>query len=150
MDQWSVIWHVAIAFALGGLIGIEREVKSKPAGLRTLMLVCGAVTLLAMLSHATLESFSADRDIIMADPIRIIQAIVLGVSFLGAGVIAHAGTEVKNLTTSATILFTAGIGVAVALDQFIIACVLTLAVVAITWIFGIFEDRLPKVRKLQK
>ena len=86
--ELKVTGQVAVAMVLGGLIGLERETANKPAGFRTHMLVAGAAALLVGLGHALIEEFDRHTGLrLQSDPIRIVEAIVTGVSFLGAGTI---------------------------------------------------------------
>lgn len=121
---------VALAMFLGALIGLEREWAGKPAGLRTQMLVAGSAALLVTLGDAILGHFDvANRDqLVRSDPIRIVEAIITGVSFLGAGTIIYHRSEgaVEGLTTGASLLFAAGIGISVALQQFTLAIGVTI------------------------
>jgi putative Mg2+ transporter-C (MgtC) family protein len=133
MSWWSelgIIWEVALAMLLGGLIGIEREIARRPAGFRTHMLVAGAAALFVGLGTALIRGFDAafTGDAIRYDPIRLIEAVVTGVSFLGAGTIFRRarGEHVEGLTTAASLLFSAGIGISVALREFAIAIAVTL------------------------
>ena len=122
--QLEVLAEVALAMLLGGMIGFERELAERPAGLRTHMMVAGAATLLVALGdvfmHRVTERAASD---LHADPIRIVEAVVTGVSFLGAGAIFRRGSEnpVEGLTTAAGILLTAAVGIAVALQQIVLA-----------------------------
>jgi putative Mg2+ transporter-C (MgtC) family protein len=118
---------------LGALIGLEREVKNKPAGLRTHMLVAGATTLFVALGDAMVrhyDNFLSDN-LLSADPMRLVEAIATGVSFLGAGTIIHRETGVEGLTTAASLLFTAAVGVAAALTQGVLAVGATLMVLGV-------------------
>ncbi len=120
----EVLGATLLSFVLGGLIGYEREAAHKPAGLRTHMMVASAATLLVYLGSIVVNQFEqADvgANLVQTDPIRIIEAIISGVAFLGAGTIIRRGRDVEGLTTAASILFTAAIGVSVALAQYIIA-----------------------------
>ncbi|HEY2921955.1 MAG TPA: MgtC/SapB family protein, partial [Candidatus Binatia bacterium] len=89
LTQLTIIGEVALAILLGGIIGIEREVANKPAGFRTHMLVAGAAALLVGLGDALIRRFGAsvDSELISSDPIRIVGAVITGISFLGAGTI---------------------------------------------------------------
>jgi putative Mg2+ transporter-C (MgtC) family protein len=125
----QVIGEVALAMVLGGLIGIERELADKPAGFRTHMMIAGAAALLVGLGHSLLETFlfSIDNQGIRSDPMRIVEAVVTGVSFLGAGTIFRRETsQVQGLTTAASILLTSAIGICVALSEYTIAMGVTL------------------------
>jgi putative Mg2+ transporter-C (MgtC) family protein len=118
-DQLWLLLHVVLAIALGGLIGIEREFANKPAGFRTYMLVSGSAALFVGLAEQLVLRFDSAPS---ADPIRILEAIVTGVAFLGAGMIFHRERGgVEGLTTASSILLAAAVGVAVALDQMILA-----------------------------
>jgi putative Mg2+ transporter-C (MgtC) family protein len=121
--QLQVIGEVALAMVLGGLIGLEREMADRPAGFRTQMLVAGAAALLVGLSDALVMRFSGSEQSsrIVSDPVRIVEAIITGVSFLGAGTIfRRGGDHVAGLTTAASILLSSAIGVGVALRQFVL------------------------------
>ena len=126
MDWMAELHDLGIVFfagVLGAAIGFEREASEKPAGLRTHIFVCAGSALLILLGEAIVESYeSRDPGVISADPTRVIHAIVVGLSFLGAGTIIHHGAHgVKGLTTAASIYLTAGIGIAVAVDRFVMA-----------------------------
>lgn len=123
--QFQILLYVAVAMILGSMIGFEREFAGKPAGLRTHMLVAGAAALLVALSDIVINSadMQVASDVIRSDPIRMIQAVITGVTFLGAGTIIRlrAEHEVEGLTTAASILFATAVGVSVALTQFVLA-----------------------------
>ena len=134
-NQIIILGKVALAILLGGLIGLERETIGKPAGMRTHMLIAGACTLFAGLGSVMINYFgevTCGTDLVRSDPIRVIQAIALGISFIGAGTIMQHPERRKGiyLTSAASILFTAGVGIAVAVDQFFLA----VGCVAIVWI----------------
>jgi putative Mg2+ transporter-C (MgtC) family protein len=139
-NELDFLLHIVIASILTGIIGIERGSVRKPAGLRTNMIVGGAVCLFMILGESVVMRFSdlGFGAYITTDPIRIIQAIVLGISFIGAGMVLHTQKEqkVKYLTSSATILFSAGIGISVALRQYILAVGVTLFVILINWLLA--------------
>ena len=124
-QQLTVLAKVALAGFLGGLIGWERERANKPAGLRTHMIVAAAACLLMGVGQGLIASFNEPglQTNIRTDPIRVIQAIVIGVSFLGAGTIFsdRRGGQVEGLTTAAAILLTTAIGITTAIGQFILA-----------------------------
>lgn len=147
---WSVL-KVASAMLLGGFIGLERELASKPAGLRTHMLVTGSAALLVVLGDYMIQYYGSSSFVaaIQTDPIRIIEAIITGISFLGAGtIIFRRGDEiVEGLTTAASILFAAAIGIAVALNQFLMAAILTGMVITILYALGFIEGWIEKFRE---
>lgn len=125
--ELKVAAEVAFAMLLGGLIGIEREAAHKPAGFRTHMLVSGSAALLVGLGHALVIEFGQHATLrLQSDPIRIVEAIVTGVSFLGAGTIFRAkGEHIEGLTTAASLLMCAALGVCVAVERFILAGTVT-------------------------
>ena len=154
IQQLEVLGKVALAMLLGGVVGLERELARKPAGLRTLMLVAGAAALLVALGDAVLEHYvgtdtlpgavGEDGSLIRSDPIRIIEAIITGVSFLGAGtIIVRRGRQeaVEGLTTAASILFVAGIGIAVSLLQLLVAVGAALLAVITLQGLGMLEKK---------
>lgn len=135
---------------LGGLIGLEREFASKPAGFRTQMLVAGAAALLVGLSDALLMRFLIETNTkVTADPIRIVEAIVTGISFLGAGTIFRSkhNEEVEGLTTAASILLSAAVGISVALRQFVIALGVTMLTLIVLRVLALVERRVEEKRK---
>ena len=133
--EFQVLFSVLIAIVLGGLVGIEREQADKPAGFRTHMLVAGAAALLIGLGDVLAQRFTVESysELLRIDPIRIVEAIITGVSFLGAGTIfrREEGQGVEGLTTAASLLFVAGIGIAVALERYILAVGVTAIVLAV-------------------
>ncbi|MGH8426676.1 MAG: MgtC/SapB family protein [Gammaproteobacteria bacterium] len=138
MQDWQgqlvLIGQIAAAMVLGGFIGLERELAHKPAGFRTHMLVAGATALFAGLGSALTLHFASHfhAGSFSSDPIRILQAIVIGVSFLGAGTIFRRdGERVEGLTTAATILLAAGVGLACALERYLTAIGATLLTIVV-------------------
>jgi putative Mg2+ transporter-C (MgtC) family protein len=132
----ALVARVVFAAVLGALVGLEREWSGKPAGLRTHLLIAAAACLFIGLGDPLMtRGPGADFDHrVRADPVRLLQSIILGVSFLGAGtiVVDRKGGQVEGLTTAAGVLVTTGIGVAVALAQYVVAVSVTvLTVVAL-------------------
>ncbi|ADR21497.1 hypothetical protein MATR_08740 [Marivirga tractuosa] len=144
-SELLILLDVGIAALLTGLIGLEREVKDKPAGFRTNMIVGGSSALLLSLGQILVEHYvqSDMENIIQPDPTRILEAIILGISFIGAGTILKASDENKvyNLTTAATVLFSAGIGIAVALEQYVLAITATLLILVINRVAKIIYNK---------
>lgn len=148
--QFEIIGEVALAMLLGGVIGFEREMADKPAGFRTQMLVAGAAALLVGLGDAMLRRFAMDSSInASSDPIRIVEAIVTGISFLGAGTIFRRDRteQVEGLTTAASILLCAAIGISVALRQFVLAVGVTLLALFVLRGLTAIEKRLIKSKR---
>jgi putative Mg2+ transporter-C (MgtC) family protein len=145
-NEIQILARVAIAMVLGALIGLEREFKDKPAGLRTHMLVAGAAALLVSLGDVVVGHFELEfgGQVVRSDPIRIMEAVITGVSFLGAGtIIRHRGTDqVEGLTTAASVLLAASLGICVALSRVVLAAgVALLALVTLRGI-GFLRRRL--------
>lgn len=134
--ELQLFGKIIIAAFLGGLVGLEREVAERPAGLRTHMLVCATSSFLVTLATLMVTSFDP-QNLINTDPIRVVEAIIVGISFLGAGTILKYSREgektVEGLTTSASILSVSAIGIAVALNVFILAIGVTLLNLFINW-----------------
>ncbi len=130
--QLVVLLSTAYAMLLGGVIGFERELKNRPAGFRTHMLVAGAAALLVGLGDLISNHFAAlhSEQVLRIDPIRLIEAVVTAVGFLGAGAIFRraGGNSVAGLTTAASLLMVATIGIAAGLH----AQMLALGATAIT------------------
>jgi putative Mg2+ transporter-C (MgtC) family protein len=129
LSQLEISLSILIAAVLGGIVGMEREMSNRPAGLRTHALLAAAACLLVGLGDALVEHFATQSVVstLRADPIRIVEAIVTGTAFLGAGTIFRRGetSHVEGLTTAASLLLVAGIGVAVGLYQLLLAACCT-------------------------
>jgi putative Mg2+ transporter-C (MgtC) family protein len=140
--QLEILGEVFVAMILGGVLGWEREAADKPAGLRTHMLVAGASALLVGLGSAIMQTFVGGHndELLTFDPIRLIEAVVTAVGFFGAGTIFKRKDEeqISGLTTAASMLLAATIGVAVASRQWALAVgvtVLTLVTLrGILWV----------------
>ena len=141
--QFQILAYAALAMLLGGLVGLDREAARKPAGLRTHMLVSGAAALLVLLGQVMVKNYDAKlASLLTSDPIRIIEAIITGVSFLGAGTIMRReSNQVEGLTTAASLLLAAAIGICVALSQWIVAVGLTLLVLLVLRFLGYLAGR---------
>jgi putative Mg2+ transporter-C (MgtC) family protein len=131
----DLLGRLALAVLLGGIVGVERELSGKPAGLRTNILICLGSALLMDLS---ITIGVLDGDVRVGDPARIAAQVVSGIGFLGAGTIMQARGEVVGLTTAATIWVVAAIGLAVGAGhraQAVAAALLvTLVLTALGWL----------------
>ncbi|HEX5313363.1 MAG TPA: MgtC/SapB family protein [Gammaproteobacteria bacterium] len=133
MHDWRIqlilVGQIAAAMVLGGVVGWERELADKPAGFRTHMLVAGASALFVGLAAMLTKDFQSilPPGGFRADPVRVLQSVVIGVSFLGAGTVFRSrDNRVGGLTTAASILMAAGVGIACGLSRFILAVGATL------------------------
>lgn len=129
-DHFRGIWlpigfKVVMAFICGGLIGLERELKHKPAGLRTNMLICLGATLYTMVGILIHQSVEPGMP---QDSARVVAQIVSGVGFLGGGMIIQSGGAVSGLTSAATIWVVAAIGICIGLGFPITAFIFTVTV----------------------
>ncbi len=125
-----------IAAVLGGVIGLERELSRKPAGLRTNLLICMGSALLMILSIAIADEGAS------GDPGRIAAQVVTGIGFLGAGAIVQSRGSVYGLTTGATIFTVAAIGLAVGGGYYLPALLATAIVILSLFVLGRIEKRM--------
>ncbi|MBP3983400.1 MgtC/SapB family protein [Pseudoxanthomonas helianthi] len=137
--QGEVIAKMAFAMLLGGAIGLEREIKDRPAGFRTHMLVAAAAAMLTGMGSMMLATLDRTGMQIRIDPFRLMEAVISGVAFIGAGTIfAHRGAAVVGITTAASLLMVAVIGIACGLGYpwlALLATALTLVVLTIlSWV----------------
>lgn len=132
----EILLHVLIATMLCGIIGFERESLDKPAGLRTNMIIGGASCFIASLSFpliAVMEAQTTTGEVTL-DPIRLLHALVVGVSFIGAGTIIKASDDqISGLTTAATLLYSMAIGVSIAIKEYVVAAGVTIIVLIINF-----------------
>lgn len=140
-DDLSILLRVVIACALAGILGWERESAGKEAGLRTHILVGVAAVIFVTIADSIIVKYQVYPDTVRFDPVRVIEAIVTGISFLGAGMIIFRRGEghLQGLTTAAGILTTAAIGTLVGLERYFLAVGCTAVVYSVLRIVGIFE-----------
>ena len=124
----GTLLRLAVAAALGALIGLERELDEKSAGLRTHMLVSVGSALFTLVSAFGFRDFlTSGGNVVRADPARIAAQIVTGIGFIGAGVIFRQGFNVRGLTTAASLWLVAAIGMAAGAGYWAGAVVATVA-----------------------
>ncbi|MGH6926183.1 MAG: MgtC/SapB family protein [Propylenella sp.] len=112
--------RLLVAALLGAVIGIDREWRSRPAGLRTHMLTALAAALFTVLTSEIVNSEMLGQENARADPIRVIEAVTAGVAFLAAGTIIRGERGVRGLTTGAGMWLAGSLGVAAGLGHFAI------------------------------
>jgi putative Mg2+ transporter-C (MgtC) family protein len=119
--------RVLAAMVLGAFIGLERETSEQPAGLRTHIAVCVGAALFGVISTLGFDEFEDRRSLtnIQIDVTRVASQVVVGIGFLGAGMIFRQGTVVRNLTTAASLWVTSAIGLAAGVGDIGIAAVTT-------------------------
>lgn len=138
-----IITQIIIAVALGMFIGLEREYKRKPAGMRTYALVALGATLFTILS---VEGFSAYGSVAAIDPARVAAQVVVGIGFLGAGLIFIERGSVHGLTTAAGLWAVAAVGMAVGLQFYTVAVVSALIIFLLFWAARKVEARIEHIR----
>ena len=129
----ETILRLIVAAVLGGIIGLDREMKHKPAGLRTNMFICFGAAMFTVLSFR----FAGDS----ADHTRIASNIIPGIGFIGAGSILHSRGSVTGLTTAATMFVVASIGMAVGGGEYLPAIFATVVIVLALNLLGWVEQR---------
>jgi len=127
----STLARLLLAAILGGIIGLERQLRHRPAGLRTNMFICFGAAMFTVLSRqlAGVESDSA----------RIAAQIIPGIGFIGAGSILHARASVMGLTTASTLFVVAGIGMAAGGGLYLTACFATVIILIALVLLGRME-----------
>ncbi len=126
----GVIVRLIVAAILTGVLGWERESERKAAGLRTHILVGLGSALFMCIVGMEIETFPHEPGIVRFDPIRVIQGVVAGIAFLGAGIIFvdRSQNRVRGLTTAASIWTTTGIGLCVGLGRYVVAILATMLI----------------------
>ena len=137
----ELIQRLLLAAGLGALIGLEREMRQKSAGLRTNTLIAVGSALFTLMSIEMAEGTSADAT-------RIAAQIVTGIGFLGAGAIMRTGSGIQGLTTAATVWVNAAVGVAAGGGEYHLALIATGVTLAVLLVLSPIEAaidrRLPK------
>ena len=142
-DLVSSVVHLAAALAAGGAVGLERSERGRPAGLRTHALVAlgAAVAMLVAIRYREWFPGAADATV-RIDPTRVVQGVMIGIGFLGAGVIMREGLVLRGLTTAASIWMTAALGVLAGVGLWIPLAVATVLMLAVLDLFRRLEHRL--------
>jgi putative Mg2+ transporter-C (MgtC) family protein len=133
MSDWEAIGLIALAGLLGAVLGFEREIKEKAAGIRTHLLVSTAAAAIVVIGRILNEQAVADGRV-GGDPTRALHAVITGIGFLGAGAIMTRTSDraPHGLTTAASLFFAATVGIAVAAEELVIAVGMTiLALIAL-------------------
>ncbi|WP_341212059.1 MgtC/SapB family protein [uncultured Limimaricola sp.] len=128
---WVAAMRLLAAIVLTGIIGIEREWRGKPAGLRTHILVGLAAALFVMLGQEVTQLDFGGTDDKRIDPLRLIEAVTSGVAFLAAGIIFTAKGEVRNITTGASLWLAGAVGLGCGAGQIPLAAMASVMVVVV-------------------
>jgi putative Mg2+ transporter-C (MgtC) family protein len=142
MTELDLLWRSLAALAAGAAVGIERGYRGRAAGMRTYALVSFGSSLLvgaAELAHAWAATPG------MGDPTRVVQGIVTGIGFLGAGVIIRENFSVRGLTTAASIWVIAGIGVVFGSGLYVLGAAGTLVTWSALDVLGRLETHMPEL-----
>jgi putative Mg2+ transporter-C (MgtC) family protein len=137
-EFWQPLAHLTIALLLGATLGLERSFAGKTAGVRTFGLVSMGSALFILIARyvmPTVDAFSYD-------PMRIAAAVIMGIGFLGGGVIIFKDSTLQGITTAAGLWVVAGIGMAVGYGFFTLAIFATLATLVVFTVFWFIEHRL--------
>ena len=139
----EVLGRLALAAALGAVLGFERELREREAGLRTHLLVSLGSALFTIVSaYGFREFLTSGQSVVRADPTRIAAQIVTGIGFLGAGAIIRQGLSVRGLTTAASLWVVAAIGMASGAGYYSGAVIATVVVLVSLWPLRIFAHRI--------
>jgi putative Mg2+ transporter-C (MgtC) family protein len=142
MNEVDILWRLGLALALSSLIGLEREMRQKSAGLRTQTLV-GVGSAVFMLVSIFGFSDVLNQGHITLDPSRVAAQIVSGIGFIGGGIIFVRQDAVRGLTTAAAVWVTAGVGMACAGNLPVVAAVTTGIYFVVAYGYPPLVDRLP-------
>lgn len=134
--------RIIAAVVLGGAVGLERELRDKPAGFRTIILICLGACVFTIVSQ-TIGAADGERT-------RIAAQIVSGIGFLGAGAILHDKANVLGLTTAATIWAVAAIGMAIGFGEIALAVAGTVAILVALFVFDHVEHAIGNHRDIQE
>lgn len=137
------ILKLLLALALGGILGAERELRDKSAGLRTHMLICAGSTLFTIYSMRLAVAANGS-----ADPTRIAAQIVSGIGFIGAGAILRDRGEIRGLTTASMIWIVAALGVGIGSGQYLYSTLATALILLTLVVFPYLEVMMGKIRQV--
>jgi putative Mg2+ transporter-C (MgtC) family protein len=139
MSEYELMLRPLAALLAGALVGLERSYRGRAAGLRTYALVClGSAVLVAFADELSRGPTGG-----VGDSTRVIQGIVTGIGFLGAGVILKEGFSVRGLTTAASIWVISAVGIVIGAGSYALGAIATLMTLALLSILRKVEDRMP-------
>ncbi len=138
---------ITLVIICGGLIGLERGNKRRPAGLRTHILVCMGAMAVSFMSMQMHEYYFTNYGQVL-DPNRLGAQVISGIGFLGAGTIVKYGTNIKGLTTAATIWAVAIIGLVIGFGYYTLALIVSLSLWGVLQLFANLEAFIARKRKI--
>src|ERR1700753_2586184 len=139
----DILLKLVLSIVIGGILGAEREYRSKSAGFRTLTLICLGATLFTIFSQIIGGA---------GNPDRIASNIVTGIGFVGAGVIfkSEGTSKVNGITTAAMIWLTAALGMTIGAGYWLTAMFATGLVLVVLFVFSLLEDKIDRANQLRK
>jgi len=140
MFEYQIILQLVLATLLGALLGLERELKKKEAGLQTYSLVALGSCLLTILAFNYFQVLGGQPGLDF-DPSRVIQAIAIGIGFVGGGAVFKGKSYIEGLTTAAGLWVAAGIGIAVGTEFYFLAGFTTFLALLILAGLGVIEEK---------
>ena len=132
MSNSIIILRISLAILLGTVIGVEREIKNRPAGMRTHILVCLGACIISLIESSFVASLSANTESSVAYNFgRLSAQVISGIGFLGAGTILFSDRKITGLTTAASLWNTACLGIAIGYGYYLIAIVGSIFVILV-------------------
>lgn len=138
---YEIVFKLVLAVILGGFLGAERTIVGKSAGMRTFSLVCMGSALFVIISQVVSSQYVG---VINFDPLRMASQIVVGIGFLGAGLIIFQESKLQGLTTAAGLWVSAGLGMSIGFGLYFIALAVSLLTLAIFTLMWLLEDKIKK------
>lgn len=145
MNEWDMLWRLGLALVLSSVIGLEREVGQKAAGLRTYSLVGVGSAVFMLVSTYGFHDVLANAHTVL-DPSRVAAQIVSGIGFIGGGIIFVRRDTVRGLTTAAGVWVTAGVGMACGGDLPVVAIATTVVYMVVAFGYPLVVRMLPRSR----
>ncbi|HET9446679.1 MAG TPA: MgtC/SapB family protein [Steroidobacteraceae bacterium] len=139
IPPWEAFVRMLAAVIAGGIVGFDRELRNKPAGLRTHILTSLAAALFTLITMELHHTVTGNNEDTAADPIRIIEAVTAGVAFLAAGAIIQSRGNVRGLTTGANMWLAGALGVACGAGDYTLAAFGTTFAVIVLVLLGRLE-----------
>jgi putative Mg2+ transporter-C (MgtC) family protein len=140
IPPWEAFLRLLAAVMVGAVVGFDRELRNKPAGLRTHILVSLAAALFTLITFELHHSVVSNNARTTADPIRIIEAVTAGVAFLAAGAIIQSRGNVRGLTTGANMWLAGALGVACGAGDYLLAIFGTIFALIVLVVLGRLEQ----------
>ncbi len=144
INDIEILARLVLSAVLSSLIGFERELRGRAAGLRTHILVGLSSCLLMLVSIYVAQGFGEGH---IFDPGRIAAGVVTGIGFLCAGAIIRSGESIRGLTTAASLWAVAALGLAVGIGFYIAACAVTVLILTTLFLLSMFEKSISRSKK---